>query len=131
MTQTKVAQALVRVFLNDQYVKNLAKHRSQSVETPIKTAVIGAGIMGGGIAYQSARKGIPIIMKDINEKSVQLSMNEAKKLLNKQFERKQITALEVAKIWRQLPQYLTTLVLKMRNLLLKLWLRMLKSKRLF
>lgn len=27
LTQTKVAQALVRVFLNDQYVKNLAKHR--------------------------------------------------------------------------------------------------------
>lgn len=98
LTQSPEAHALIRVFLNDQYVKNLAKQRSQSIETPIKTAVIGAGIMGGGIAYQSARKGVPIIMKDISEKSLQLGMNEAAKLLNNQFERKQISALEMAKI---------------------------------
>lgn len=54
--------------------------------------------MGGGIAYQSTRKGIPIIMKDINKKSLQLGMNDAAKLLNNQFERKQISALEMAKI---------------------------------
>jgi 3-hydroxyacyl-CoA dehydrogenase len=29
--------------------------------------VLGAGIMGGGIAYQSALKGVPIKMKDINQ----------------------------------------------------------------
>lgn len=98
LTDTPAAHALIRVFLNDQYVKNLAKQRSQSIEAPIKAAVVGAGIMGGGIAYQSARKGIPIIMKDINEKSLQLGMNEAAKLLNNQFERKQISALEMAKI---------------------------------
>lgn len=98
LTQTSVAHALISVFLNDQYVKNLTKQRSQSIEAPIKTAVIGAGIMGGGIAYQSARKGVPIIMKDISEKSLQLGMNEAARLLNKQFERKQISALEMAKI---------------------------------
>lgn len=98
LTDSPAAHALIRVFLNDQYVKNLAKQRSQSIEAPIKTAVVGAGIMGGGIAYQSARKGIPIIMKDINEKSLQLGMNEAAKLLNNQFERKQISALEMAKI---------------------------------
>jgi len=98
LTDSPAAHALIRVFLNDQYVKNLAKQRSQSIEAPIKAAVVDAGIMGGGIAYQSARKGIPIIMKDINEKSLQLGMNEAAKLLNNQFERKQISALEMAKI---------------------------------
>ncbi|NYY75696.1 hypothetical protein DMI70_00690 [Escherichia coli] len=32
--------------------------------------MLGAGIMGGGIAYQSAWKGVPVVMKDINDKFV-------------------------------------------------------------
>lgn len=46
--------------------------------------MLGAGIMGGGIAYQSAWKGVPVVMKDINDKSLTLGMTEAAKLLNKQ-----------------------------------------------
>lgn len=49
--------------------------------------MLGAGIMGGGIAYQSAWKGVPVVMKDINDKSLTLGMTEAAKLLNKQLER--------------------------------------------
>ncbi len=52
--------------------------------------------MGGGIAYQSARKGVPVIMKDINDKSLTLGMNEAAKLLNKQLERGKIDGLKLA-----------------------------------
>ncbi|MCW1889609.1 hypothetical protein OK016_09390 [Vibrio chagasii] len=37
--------------------------------------------MGGGIAYQSALKGVPV-MKDIAQASLDLGMNEASKLLN-------------------------------------------------
>ena len=47
-----------------------------------RAGVLGAGIMGGGIAYQSALKGTPILMKDI-AKGLDLGMNEASKLLNK------------------------------------------------
>jgi 3-hydroxyacyl-CoA dehydrogenase/enoyl-CoA hydratase/3-hydroxybutyryl-CoA epimerase/enoyl-CoA isomerase len=36
-----------------------------------QAAVLGAGIMGGGIAYQSASKGTPILMKDINEHGIE------------------------------------------------------------
>jgi 3-hydroxyacyl-CoA dehydrogenase/enoyl-CoA hydratase/3-hydroxybutyryl-CoA epimerase/enoyl-CoA isomerase len=49
--------------------------------------VLGAGIMGGGIAYQTAYKGTPIIMKDIREEALALGMNEAGKLLSKQVEK--------------------------------------------
>ncbi len=52
--------------------------------------------MGGGIAYQSARKGVPVIMKDINDKSLNLGMTEAAKLLNKQLERGKIDGLKLA-----------------------------------
>lgn len=92
------ARALVGIFLNDQYVKGKAKKLTKAVETPKQAAVLGAGIMGGGIAYQSAWKGVPVIMKDINEKSLTLGMNEAGKLLNKQLERGKINGLKLAGI---------------------------------
>lgn len=56
-----------------------------------QAAVLGAGIMGGGIAFQSASKGTPIIMKDIADKALDLGMSEANKLLSKQVERKKLT----------------------------------------
>ncbi|MCW0468542.1 3-hydroxyacyl-CoA dehydrogenase NAD-binding domain-containing protein [Vibrio chagasii] len=43
--------------------------------------------MGGGIAYQSALKGVPVMMKDIAQASLDLGMNEASKLLNKRLSR--------------------------------------------
>ncbi|EKP3896840.1 fatty acid oxidation complex subunit alpha FadB [Yersinia enterocolitica] len=92
------ARALVGIFLNDQYVKGQAKKLSKGVSAPKQAAVLGAGIMGGGIAYQSALKGVPVIMKDINDKSLTLGMNEAAKLLNKQLERGKIDGLKMANI---------------------------------
>ncbi|NBC98105.1 fatty acid oxidation complex subunit alpha FadB [Atlantibacter hermannii] len=96
LAHTPQARALVGIFLNDQYVKGLAKQQAKSVETPKQAAVLGAGIMGGGIAYQSAWKGVPVIMKDINDKSLILGMTEAGKLLNKQLERGKIDGLKLA-----------------------------------
>jgi 3-hydroxyacyl-CoA dehydrogenase/enoyl-CoA hydratase/3-hydroxybutyryl-CoA epimerase/enoyl-CoA isomerase len=52
--------------------------------------------MGGGIAYQSAWKGVPVVMKDISDKSLTLGMTEAAKLLNKQLERGKIDGLKLA-----------------------------------
>ncbi|EMH4165237.1 fatty acid oxidation complex subunit alpha FadB [Pluralibacter gergoviae] len=96
LARSKEARALVGIFLNDQFVKGQAKKLTKNVETPKQAAVLGAGIMGGGIAYQSAWKGVPVIMKDINDKSLTLGMNEAAKLLNKQLERGKIDGLKLA-----------------------------------
>ncbi|AOM42475.1 fatty acid oxidation complex subunit alpha FadB [Xenorhabdus hominickii] len=98
LAHTNVARALVGIFLNDQYVKGLAKKHQQAVKTPEHATVLGAGIMGGGIAYQSARKGVPVLMKDINQKALDLGINEASKLLNRQYERGQLDAMKMAKI---------------------------------
>ncbi|WP_029590724.1 fatty acid oxidation complex subunit alpha FadB [Franconibacter pulveris] len=96
LAHSSEARALVGIFLNDQYVKGQAKKLTKSVEAPKQAAVLGAGIMGGGIAYQSAWKGVPAIMKDINEKSLALGIGEASKLLNKQLERGKIDGLKMA-----------------------------------
>lgn len=96
LAHTHEARALVGIFLNDQYVKGLAKKLTKDTDAPKQAAVLGAGIMGGGIAYQSAWKGVPVIMKDINDNSLTLGMNEAAKLLNKQLERGKIDGLKLA-----------------------------------
>ena len=51
--KSEEAKALVGLFLNDQYIKSLAKQSAKvaNKETQ-RAAVLGAGIMGGGIAYQ-------------------------------------------------------------------------------
>ena len=92
---TPQANALIGVFLADQAVKKAAGAWEKKSAKEIKqAAVLGAGIMGGGIAYQSAFKGTPIIMKDIRDDALDLGMNEAGKLLSKQVEKGRIDARE-------------------------------------
>ncbi|MGR5130052.1 fatty acid oxidation complex subunit alpha FadB [Photobacterium swingsii] len=98
LAKTDVAQALVGLFLNDQFIKGNAKQAAKAGKPTAKGAVLGAGIMGGGIAYQSALKGVPVLMKDIAEPSLALGMNEATKLLNKQLERGRIDGFKMAGI---------------------------------
>jgi 3-hydroxyacyl-CoA dehydrogenase/enoyl-CoA hydratase/3-hydroxybutyryl-CoA epimerase/enoyl-CoA isomerase len=58
------------------------------------------GIMGGGIAYQAASKGTPIIMKDIGNPQLALGMKEANGLLTKQVERKKMKPAQMGETLR-------------------------------
>ncbi|TXZ76936.1 fatty acid oxidation complex subunit alpha FadB [Vibrio mimicus] len=99
LAKSAEAQALVGIFLNDQYIKGLAKQSAKAAsQDTTHAAVLGAGIMGGGIAYQSALKGVPVLMKDIAPHSLELGMTEAAKLLNKQLERGKIDGFKMAGI---------------------------------
>ncbi|NLS14306.1 fatty acid oxidation complex subunit alpha FadB [Vibrio sp. SM6] len=98
LAQSSEASALVGLFLNDQYIKGLAKQAQKNAPTTHRAAVVGAGIMGGGIAYQSALKGVAVTLKDIAPEALELGMNEAAKLLNKRLERGKIDGLSMAKI---------------------------------
>ncbi|TDO98827.1 fatty acid oxidation complex subunit alpha FadB [Marinomonas balearica] len=92
VAKTDVARSLVNLFLNDQYIKKLSGTLSKSAEPVKQAAVLGAGIMGGGVAYQSASKGTPILMKDIRPEALDLGLSEASKLFGKQVERGRLTA---------------------------------------
>ena len=83
LAKTEVAKNLVQMFLNDQFLNSKARKHIKNASEVSKAGVLGAGIMGGGIAYQSALKGIPILMKDIAQEGLDLGMSEANKLLNK------------------------------------------------
>jgi len=94
---TPQANALIGVFLADQGVKKAAGAWEKKSQREIKqAAVLGAGIMGGGIAYQAAYKGLPIVMKDIRDDALALGMNEAGKLLAKQVEKGRMTPAKMS-----------------------------------
>ncbi len=97
--QTSQASAMVQIFLNDQLLKKKAKIAAKTANKKVSSAaVLGAGIMGGGIAYQSASKGIPVIMKDINTKALDLGMTTAIGILNKGVELGKLDAAKMAKV---------------------------------
>jgi 3-hydroxyacyl-CoA dehydrogenase/enoyl-CoA hydratase/3-hydroxybutyryl-CoA epimerase/enoyl-CoA isomerase len=96
--KTKTAECLTQVFLGDQYLKKVSKSVTKNAKPTQVGAVLGAGIMGGGIAYQSASLGVPVLMKDIKHEQLDLGMNEATKLLNKEVERKKMTPERMGKV---------------------------------
>ncbi|MFG6243906.1 fatty acid oxidation complex subunit alpha FadB [Vibrio diabolicus] len=99
LAKSEEAKSLVGLFLNDQYIKGIAKKAAKSASKDTqRAAVLGAGIMGGGIAYQSALKGVPVLMKDIAPASLDLGMTEASKLLNKRLSRGRIDGFKMAGI---------------------------------
>jgi len=82
------SHAMTGSFLSDQVVTKKARIWAEQADREVqKAAVLGAGIMGGGIAYQSSLKGVPIIMKDIAQAGLDQGMDEANKLLGKQVSR--------------------------------------------
>lgn len=96
---TDVASALVGVFLSDQLLGKKAKGwEKQAAKKVERAAVLGAGIMGGGIAYQSAYKGVPIKMKDINQAGLDLGLSEANKLLSKRVARGRMTPQKMGEV---------------------------------
>lgn len=99
MAQTPEALALSGLFMGDQFIskkaRSLAKQSDKSVEY---SAVLGAGIMGGGIAYQSALKGVPVKMKDIALDGLNLGLAEANKILAKGVERGRISPVQMGEV---------------------------------
>jgi len=84
IAKTQAADSLVRTFLSEQALKKLGRAHAAQAQPVRRVAVLGAGIMGGGIAYANALRGTPVRMKDIAEPALRLGMGEAAKQLAKQ-----------------------------------------------
>ena len=97
LAKTDACKAQVGIFLADQLVKGKGKKVAKSATKEVKQhAVLGAGIMGGGIAYQGAVKGIPTVMKDINQAALDLGLKEASGILAKGMQRGKVDAKKMA-----------------------------------
>lgn len=98
VVRTEAAHNLVGLFLNDQALKREVRRFEKSARPVRRAAVLGAGIMGGGIAYQAALKGTPIAMKDISQEAIDVGLDEARKLLVKRVERGGATLDDIAAV---------------------------------
>ncbi|MFT4652853.1 MAG: 3-hydroxyacyl-CoA dehydrogenase/enoyl-CoA hydratase/3-hydroxybutyryl-CoA epimerase [Patiriisocius sp.] len=97
LSRTDACQAQVGIFLADQLVKSKGKKIAKAATKVVKQhAVLGAGIMGGGIAYQGAVNGVPTVMRDIAQPALDLGLNEASKILSKGMERGKVDAKKMA-----------------------------------
>src|SRR5581483_12126783 len=56
-----------------------------------KVAVLGAGMMGAGIAYVSARAGIEVVLKDVSLEAAEKGKGYSQKLLDKAVSRGKMT----------------------------------------
>lgn len=84
VARTQAAASLVQAFLNEQALKKLYRRHAREGRPVKQAAVVGAGIMGGGIAYTSALRGTPVRLKDIAPAQLDLGLQEARKQLAKQ-----------------------------------------------
>ncbi len=99
LAKTDAATAQIGLFMADQVVKGKAKKAGKMATKSVdRAAVLGAGIMGGGIAYQSAYKGTPIVMKDINNQALDLGLSTAAGILGKLAERGRLDAKKMATV---------------------------------
>ncbi|WP_100658129.1 fatty acid oxidation complex subunit alpha FadB [Alteromonas flava] len=97
LAKTDAAKAQIGIFMADQLVKSKGKKQAKQATKQVKqNAVLGAGIMGGGIAYQGAVKGIPTVMKDINQAALDLGMKEASGILLKGMQRGKVDGAKMA-----------------------------------
>lgn len=88
---TEVCKNLISVF----YMSEELKKDPQPSRIKIASAgVIGAGVMGGGIAQLFAEKGIPVRIKDINLKFVGSGLKAAADVFRKRMKKGVLTELE-------------------------------------
>ncbi|QQE90070.1 fatty acid oxidation complex subunit alpha FadB [Azotobacter chroococcum] len=92
LAKSDVARALIGLFLGDQLVRKKARAWSGKAAPVRRSAVLGAGIMGGGVAFQSASSGVPIVMKDIRGEALELGLKTASQLLDRQIDKGRLDA---------------------------------------
>ncbi len=81
----QVAKNMIQAFFFDLQAVNSGASRPGGVErrTVRKVAVLGAGMMGAGIAYSCARAGIEVVLKDVSPEAAAKGKAYSEKLLAK------------------------------------------------
>ena len=80
---------MIQAFFFDLQAINAGKLRPQGIEPwkATKVGVLGAGMMGAGIAYVCARAGMEVVLKDVAVENAEKGKNYSEKLLDKAISR--------------------------------------------
>src|SRR4051812_45049342 len=92
LAKSQVAKNMIQAFFFDMQAVN-TRERPESIETfaSKKVVVLGAGMMGAGIAYQCAKSGIEVVLKDVSLEAAQKGKQYSEKLVAKGVERGKVT----------------------------------------
>jgi 3-hydroxyacyl-CoA dehydrogenase/enoyl-CoA hydratase/3-hydroxybutyryl-CoA epimerase len=93
MVATDVCKNLIAVFFLSEKAR---KRRAVEAQTrPVRRAgVVGAGVMGGGIAWAFANAEIPVVVRDVAEPALGTALRQAKKILDGAADRRKMTRRE-------------------------------------
>ncbi|MBU3847794.1 MAG: enoyl-CoA hydratase/isomerase family protein [Candidatus Acinetobacter avistercoris] len=90
----QVAKNMIGTFWHGLNAIKSGASRPQNVEKwqATKVGVLGAGMMGAGIAYSTAIKGIQVVLKDVSQEAADKGKNYSQKLLDKRVSQGRMTA---------------------------------------
>jgi 3-hydroxyacyl-CoA dehydrogenase / enoyl-CoA hydratase / 3-hydroxybutyryl-CoA epimerase len=95
LATSKTAKNLIHVFRLTEDAKRETGLPGAAPREVHSTAVIGAGVMGGGIAQLiAAETDLPVRMKDVRAEALASGMEHASRLFNKQVERRRLSLPE-------------------------------------
>ncbi len=94
---TEVSRNLIQVFFLTEGVKKskgVSAESGVTARTVRSSAVLGAGVMGGGIAQLFADKNVPVRMKDLNSQALAIGIQAATKIWQKLVQTRRISQRE-------------------------------------
>lgn len=98
LCMTSVSKALRGLFFATTQMKKETGAGDVKAGKVRKTAVLGGGLMGGGIANVTAGKaGVSVRIKDVNQQGISNALKYSYSLLQKKFKRRYITRTELQK----------------------------------
>ncbi len=89
----QVAKNMIQAFFFDLQQVNGLRGRAKDAERyqPKKVVVLGAGMMGAGIAYQCAKSGLEVVLKDVSQEAADRGKGYSEKLVAKGVSRGKLT----------------------------------------
>ncbi|MEV7419603.1 3-hydroxyacyl-CoA dehydrogenase NAD-binding domain-containing protein [Streptomyces sp. NPDC089919] len=96
----QTAKNMIQAFFFDLQAVNSGQSRPKGIEPHkvTKVAVLGAGMMGAGIAYSCARAGIEVVLKDVTAEAAAKGKAYSEKLLDKALSRGRTTEAQRAEL---------------------------------
>jgi 3-hydroxyacyl-CoA dehydrogenase / enoyl-CoA hydratase / 3-hydroxybutyryl-CoA epimerase len=85
----QVSKNMIQAFFFDMQKAGGDRDRPEGIEQfqPAKMVVLGAGMMGAGIAYVCAKAGVEVVLKDVELEAAERGKSYSAKLLDKQIEK--------------------------------------------
>jgi 3-hydroxyacyl-CoA dehydrogenase/enoyl-CoA hydratase/3-hydroxybutyryl-CoA epimerase len=89
----RVAKAMIQAFFFDMQALNAGSLRPEGPEkfTAQRLAVLGAGMMGAGIAYAAAKAGLDVVLKDVSLEAAEKGKAYSEKLVARAVSRGRMT----------------------------------------